>query len=291
MATTRLAAAGVAGLLMLGLAGCSDQLSPEPASLESVTSSGAAAASESPSESPSGSPSAAEPAAEDQTDDPSQSAAPGEGYDAEQLVAAMKAAFAGHRSTHLVMRSNGVAEMRAVGDVDYTHRSPAMRMRMTMPAMGVEAMEMRVVDGTFYLSMPPATPRGKFLAFRTGDPNSPLAGVGDLTTQMDPMRSFDAFEHGLTDVELVGSEEVGGETMDHYRLTVDTAAALKGMKQQQAGMPETISYELWLDDEDLMRKVVFDIAGASMSMEMSRWGEPVKVTAPRRAAIVETPGR
>lgn len=288
MRTTRLAAAGVATLLMLGLAGCSDQLSPEPASLDSVTSSSAAA----PSESPSGSPSPAEPAAEAPTDDPSQDAAPGEGYDAKQLVAAMQAAFAGHRSTHMVMRSNGVAEMRAVGDVDYTHRSPAMRMRMTMPAMGVEAMEMRVVDGTFYLSMPPATPKGKFLAFRAGDPNSPLAGLGDLTTQMDPMRSFGAFEHGLTDVELVGSEQVGGETMDHYRLTVDTAAALAGMKQQQAaGMPETISYELWLDDEDLMRKVVFDIAGASMSMEMSRWGEPVKVSAPRRADIVETPGR
>jgi hypothetical protein len=283
MRPTRLAAAGVATLLTLGLAGCSDQVSPKPASLDSVTSSSPAT--------PSASASSAEPAAEEPTADASQDAASGQGYDAEQLVAAMKAAFADHRSTHLVMRTNGVAEMRAVGDVDYTHRSPAMRMRMTMPAMGVEAMEMRVVDGTFYLSMPPATPKGKFLAFRTDDPNSPLAAMGDLTTQMDPMRSFDAFEHGLTDVEFVGAEQVGGETLDHYRLTVDTAAALKGMKQQRAaGMPETISYELWLDGEDLMRKVVFDISGMSMSMEMTRWGEPVKVSAPPRAAVVETPG-
>ncbi len=54
-------------------------------------------------------------------------------------------------------------------------------------------------------------------------------------------------------------------------------------------MPETLTYDMWLDDKDLLRRMQFDLSGVKMDMLMSRWGEPVEVQAPPADAIVESP--
>ncbi len=75
------------------------------------------------------------------------------------------------------------------------------------------------------------------------------------------------------------------------------AAKAQGQPYQQ-GMPETITYDMWIDGSDLMRRIEFDLgalggeaAGADgMVMTMSDWGKPVSVKAPPANAIVEMPG-
>jgi len=192
--------------------------------------------------------------------------------------------------------TGGGQTMSGTGDVSYAGDDTAMRMSMQIPQLGSGSIEMRMLDGVMYMSMPPMTPKGKFIKIDTKDPNSPLGDLGGVT-QGDPLATFDAFDAGLQDVEYVGPEDVDGEQMDHYVLTVDAAKAAKAQGQQvQPGMPETISYDMWIDEQDLMRRIEFDLGAVAgggaggMVMTMSDWGKPVTVEAPPANAIVQMPG-
>ncbi len=242
------------------------------------------------------------PAADD-TEEPAtdESGAEG-GYDSTELLDAMKAAIADAESAHVTMEVNGNGQqaMTGEGDVSYAGDSTAMQMTMSIPQKGTGEMEIRMLDGVMYMAMPPMTPKGKFVKIDTNDPNSPLGDLGGVTTG-DPLATFDAFDAGLQDVEYVGAEDVEGEQMDHYVLTVDAKKAAKAQGQKwQQGMPDTISYDMWLDDSDLMRRIEFDMgammgqggSGGSggMVMTMSDWGKPVSVKAPPAKDLMELPG-
>jgi hypothetical protein len=277
---------GVAGsALMLTLAACGGDATTteEPAATDASSASSADASTEEtePSE-------PSEPADEDEATG---------GYAADELLDAMKAAIAENESTHVEMEMTGGGQtMSGTGDVSYAGDDTAMRMSMQIPQLGSGSIEMRMLDGVMYMSMPPMTPKGKFIKIDTKDPNSPLGDLGGVT-QGDPLATFDAFDAGLQDVEYVGVEDVDGEQMDHYVLTVDAAKAAKAQGQQvQPGMPETISYDMWIDEQDLMRRIEFDLGAVAgggaggMVMTMSDWGKPVTVEAPPANAIVQMPG-
>ena len=68
----------------------------------------------------------------------------------------------------------------------------------------------------------------------------------------------------------------------------------QGARQTQlpddaAELPDTITYDMWLDDEDQIRKVTFSVAGVKADMTMSKYGEPVDITAPAAADTVKAP--
>ena len=224
------------------------------------------------------------------------------GYDEDEILDAMKAAVAENESAHVTMELNGNGQqaMTGEGDVSYAGDSTAMQMTMSIPQMGTSEMELRMLDGAMYIAMPPMTPEGKFVKIDTNDPNSPLGDLGGVTTG-DPLATFEAFDAGLQDVEYVGAEDVEGEQMDHYVLTVDAKKAAKAQKQRwQKGMPDTITYDMWLDDSDLMRRIEFDLGAmmgaqgsgdsGGMVMTMDDWGKPVTVKAPPAKDLVEMPG-
>ena len=116
---------------------------------------------------------------------------------------------------------------------------------------------------------------------------------------MNPLAAFDSFEEGVQSVVFVGDEDVDGEQLGHYKVKVDTSKidqfkALQG----QAQLPETVSYDLWLDDQNRMGKMTMemDMGSAPVTMEVAftDWGEPVDIAAPRgqrdrRAAAGLTP--
>jgi hypothetical protein len=56
-------------------------------------------------------------------------------------------------------------------------------------------------------------------------------------------------------------------------------------------MPKTIEYDVWVDEQALVRRMVLDLDEGSVDMEMSEWGEPVSIKAPAAADLVEAPGR
>ena len=270
MRVTRLAAGAVAALMMTGLTACGGGGTPAadaPSSAVASAGSSSAASSPSAAESPSG-------------------------YDAQELLAAMKAAVAENKTSHITMDLNGGGQsMTGDGDISYEGESSSMQLELKAPQLGKGTIEMRMIDGIVYMAMPPMTPKGKFIKFDTNDPNSPFGQLGGLTGG-DPLSSFEAFDAGLKKVDYVGQESVDGEDMDHYVLTVDArkAAKAQGMTSMPQGMPKTVDYDLWLDDQDLMRRMEFDMGGGGMTMTMSDWGEPVTIKAPPKSAVMKMPG-
>lgn len=217
-----------------------------------------------------------------------ESAAPEEqpgGYDAQELIDAMKAAVAEKQSAHLTMAGSGQG-MSGEGDVSYAGDDTAMQMRMELPTGKALV---RLVDGVMYMAMPPMTPEGKFLKIDTNDPNSPFGDLGGVL-QGDPLATFDAFDAGLEKVVYVGAEDVDGEEMDHYVLTVDAKKAAQAQGTKVPSGTGTVTYDLWIDDQDLMRRLQFGSGQTGMTLTMSDWGKPVTVKAPPASAIMELPG-
>jgi hypothetical protein len=167
-------------------------------------------------------------------------------------------------------------------------KPPALAIDLNGPAFDGKG-RMVVVNNIVYVSMKSITPAGKYLKLDPKDKSNPMAGLfSQLLNQMDPTKTFDAFDHGLKSVKHVGTDTVDGTKVDHYKVAVDTAAALKAQKQKvPAGMPKTITYDIWMDAAHLMRRLTFAMQGARMEMKASGWGEPVTIKAPAAADIVK----
>lgn len=193
-------------------------------------------------------------------------------------------------SAHVAMRMTGATSLKAQGDVAYHGKHPRMRMTMTMAQLGNHKMEMRFVDGILYLNIPTVTPAGKFIRVDPQDKNSPLSkNFGSLSEQMNPLNSFAAMKNGVQKVRYVGHDTVDGTPTDHYVVTVDSAALAKGMKQPQATatLPKQLTYNMWLDQQDLLRRMRFRVQGLTTQMDATRWGEPVHVSAPPQSKVVD----
>jgi hypothetical protein len=268
MRTRRWLAAVAATGALVGLSGCGGGDEP----VDKGTPGAAAASSQSVQ-------------TEESAPSASPEAQPG-GYDAQQLLAAMKAAVADHESVHLTMQGGGAQGVHGEGDVSYAGDSTAMQMEVTLPTGKALV---RLVDGVMYMAMPGMTPQGKFLKIDTRNPNSPFGDLGGVL-QGDPLATFDAFDAGLEKATYVGAEEVDGEQLDHYVLTVDAKKAAEAQGSPAPSGVGTISYDLWIDSHDLMRRLQHGSGANAMTLTMSDWGEPVTVKAPPASAIMELPG-
>ncbi|GAB2858778.1 LppX_LprAFG lipoprotein [Nocardioides pacificus] len=199
-------------------------------------------------------------------------------------------------TAHLTMTmEGGTMEMTAEGDVDYTETPPAMAMTMSNSAMGEEEMDIRLVDGTIYASVPGMT-NGKFIALDSDDPNNPMGQL--FTEQLDPRKTMEGLTEGIEKVVFVGEEDVDGESLRHYTMTLDPEALKElggdmmgqmGTGQPKVDLPEEMTYDIWLDDESRTRVTEMDLgeANGSVTVEMDAWGEPVSIEAPPEDEIVE----
>ena len=264
-------------VLIAALTACGGD-DPGTATDEPTTASSSAAAE--PSESA---------ATEEEADDTEPVA--GEEVDADQFLADFKAAVEDATTAHLSMTTGaGGMDITAEGQVDYSTDPPSMAMEMTNPMGGDQKLEIRLVDGKFYMNMGQLS-QGKYYELSPDDPNNPLGEMSGLTESMDPVRSFEQFASGLEKVTFVGTEDVDGEQLDHYVLTLDTTR-VDSLKDAGAQLPETLDYDLWVDDQDRMRQVQIDLGStASVDMKIFDWDEPVDIEAPSEDEIAPLPGR
>jgi len=278
----RTAALATASVLLAALTACggddSDQAADEPTTADS------SAAADPSAEAPADTEGETEDAGEDEV-------AEGEEVDKEEFLADFKASMENATTARMEM-TTGVAEtsLTAQGEVDYTTTPPEMAMTMTNPAMGNEAMDIRLVDGFFYINMGQLS-QDKFFRVDISDKNSPMGDMSQLSNSLDPVKSFEQFAAGLETVTFVGAETVRGDDADHYVLELDTTkiAALEEAGAQ--GLPETLEYDLWLDDEDRMRQVQLTMGEmGSVDMQIFDWDEQVEIEAPPAGDVTEMPG-
>jgi hypothetical protein len=67
---------------------------------------------------------------------------------------------------------------------------------------------------------------------------------------------FKAFEAGGRQVKYLGSESLRGTPVSKFAFAVDPAAALSAQgKSVPTNLPDRVTYMLWLDEQNRMRKV------------------------------------
>jgi LppX_LprAFG lipoprotein len=259
-----LAAVAVAPLLLAGLAACSDD---EPTAADETSDSA----------SPSASPATAGPI------DPATFV--------DDVIGGLVDASTAHLSMSL---KGGPAEVTMTGDVDYSSNPPEMSMSMKNAALGDGSIEVRLVDGVMYMQMPQLG-KGRWIKVDLAGSDSPLGD--DLLKQMNPETQLKALKDSVTKVEYVGEEDVDGDNLKHYTMTV-RSEAFRDLQDQlgAAGsgaadkLPSVLTYDLWTDDDGMLRQTEIQLGDlGSVTMTMSDWGEPVDIQAPPAGDVVEMP--
>jgi hypothetical protein len=200
----------------------------------------------------------------------------------DQFAQMIKDGIAKTTTAHIVFSAGGAAGgFNGDGDVDYSAKPP--NMQMTMKISGQE-MQMVLVDGAMYIESPQAP--GKFMKYDLSDPSNPLGS--QFVDQLDPAKAMSQFTEALSSVQSLGEEDVDGETLAHYVMTIDTSKL--STAAQAAGMPQELKADVWLDDENRMAKSSIDLGqGNTYDTTLSDFGDPVEIKAPPASQVVEPP--
>ena len=183
-------------------------------------------------------------------------------------------------TAHVVFSAGGAGGgFEGDGDVDYTATPPNMQLTMKMSG---QDMHMLMVGGVMYIESPQQA--GKFMKYDLTDPNNPLGS--QFVDQLDPAQAMGKFADALSSVESKGEEDVDGETLAHYVMTIDTTKL--DAASQAAGMPKELTADVWLDDESRMVKSSIDLGEAgTYDTTLSDFDEPVDIKAPPASQVVD----
>jgi hypothetical protein len=201
------------------------------------------------------------------------------------LIPALRAALAkGDATAHFSLDITGLLQARGV--MDMNAEKPTMDMISSASASGGQV-RLILVDGVIYAALP-NLPKGKYVMSDPDDPDDPLMkSLGAITEAAAVNSQFRVWKAALTDVSFVGSDRLDGADTAHYKLTMNFAKIAKAQGQQMVpGAPKSVSYHLWVDGDDRMRKMTFEMSGISLDMSWSDWGEPIQVMAPPASKII-----
>lgn len=223
----------------------------------------------------------------------------GEGGGAE-LFDAMTAAYeeAGSYHFEMEMEAQGM-QVSAEGAAEFGSDASETNMTLTMQVPDQGEMSMRLVDGQFFMSLPPEAGMPIDTPWLLIDPqgDNPMAeSFGSLAADMS--LSAELQSDFAENAELITVEEGGTDTMDgvevtEYLLTVeseDAAAFMESTGQATEGAVPTgdITYSLWVDGDQLPRRITADLGEAgSMEMRFFDFGEPVEVEAPPEDEVTD----
>ena len=221
----------------------------------------------------------------------------GETVDNGDFVDWMMAGLDRSTTAHMTMSMDyGGGGMDAEGQVDYTTTPVSMSMTLGGEAMGTDELDMRLVDGVMYMNMGQMS-NDKFFKFDLNDPDSLPPGMEGLGDQMDPLAAFKDFEPALEEVVYVGSEDVDGDDLDHFTITMDTAK-IPSLAEvpASAGLPDTVDYDMWFDEDFRVRQMnmAMDMgaqAGGTVDVQakLFDWDEPVDIVAPDPDQVSDAP--
>lgn len=231
-----------------------------------------------------------ETAAPDETTTEEPAPDAGEQLSAEDFVQRMSAAQLAAGTAHVEYSISGQGQdttMSADMALDEDPNNMAMIMNMEVPGAGDA--ELRLVDGVMYMNLGDLT-EGKFVEMSLDDDNPMAEQFAGSMDQMDPSKQLEVFSAALEDFSVAdGTETIDGVETTQYTLTLNMTALLEaqGVAGSQEGMPETVSYDMYVGPDDLPRRIAMDVAGMTTVMDFSRWGEPVTVEAPPADQITD----
>lgn len=209
----------------------------------------------------------------------------------EDFVARTAAASRAAGSVTMAMTAVADGETtQADGDVRYTDTGADMQLALVAPEIG--DLDFRALDGMIYVSVGEAT-GGMFVAIAPEDMDSPfVATIGALVEQLNPIASLEGIEDAIRSVEKAGEpEEIDGVLAQPYEIVVYTSGTttMWGLPDAE-GVPDKVTFTYWIGEDDLMRRVVTEIPGASVDMTFTNWGGEMNITAPAPDLVVDYAG-
>lgn len=211
---------------------------------------------------------------------PSSSTNTGKPFDADEFTAKLKKSVEENPTVSIEVSATleGQQGVSATGVQDLANDSLDMEVDM-----GGQQLGYRLVDGQYYLAQPP-----KWVPV-TEDTTNPLIKETLEQIQLLSMRrQFDAFVAGVEKAGDKGTDEVDGVKTRHYTATVNTDRAYEELgTKKDPGAPDTLVYDVWLDEDDLIRQMTFTQDGAEATLTAKDWGEPVDIAEPKDSEITQ----
>lgn len=196
----------------------------------------------------------------------------------------------------------------AEGAFKFAGEDTAMQMTMSMPGLG--EMEMRLVDGIFYMKMPAELTGGNaakpWIKIDPNDPSNPLAqqmdGAMGTVEKADPRKMLEQLAQSGT-IKDVKADSINGEDAKKYTIEVELAKLGEdnnlgidptAVKELEKAGVKTITYDVWVNDDNLPLRFVTEMQVMGQNVEVQAdytdWGTPVEVEAPPASEIGEMPG-
>lgn len=211
-----------------------------------------------------------------------------------ELATRCAAAVKAKGTAHLTTKAGASGEMEA--DVDFRGSAPKMSMTTTE---GGETVRMVYLDKVIYLggdSMASMSGGKPWVKISAGGDDLMSQLMGPLLTQMQSSTGNPAEQlKAYGDVDATVKAASGGVTTYTVRLT--RAQLEKAVQTQTQGMPGLsagavkqlpvgrVSYDLALDANNLPLSLTMDLGTSSVDVTYSKWGDPVRVTAPPASEV------
>ncbi|WP_107772730.1 LolA-like protein [Nocardioides sediminis] len=226
------------------------------------------------------------------TDGGSGESGDGASYDVETLLPAVRDAVADEESVHVTL---GTLESPDDVEVDVSWGDEPVLAAVTGDRTGA-GLEVRRVGGRVYVGGAATKDRWRYL--EEDDPRLRGeqgfdAGVVPILLAVDVPTELAALEAGVTEVGEPAADDVAGEEVTRYDVTLDTKAWLAELPEQSIyrvmDVPAELDAELWIDEDSRPVQLAYQVGddeARSAQVGWSAWGEPVEVEAPEGAKPV-----
>lgn len=201
---------------------------------------------------------------------------------------------AGSSNIAMTLTAPDGQKFRSHGQIKLGARAEDTAMAMTVNngTAGLGTIELRLVDRTFYVSLGALT-QNKFTKIDLTDQANPIARqYGEMIQNVDPARQVRQYEDAVTKFDSSAkATEIDGVPVQPYKITVDPAKAEQFQQLDQASLPDSITFTLYIGPGDLPRRMVSSVPTQNgtgrLQLDYTKWGEKVTIAAPSKARTTE----
>jgi len=206
------------------------------------------------------------------------------------FVSEITAAQTKAKSSHVDMKIDAAGQkVGAAGDVEVGATAAATKAALKMDLGSTGSFEMRLIDENIYINLGPLT-ENNFSRIDLTDKSNPIgAQYSQIIDGLDPAKQIELFKDAMTSVKATGKAiQLDGVKAQPYKITLDTAKIPSFAKlgaEAEESVPKEIVYTMFVGPDNLPRRLTTDVAGSGVTINYSKWGEPVDIKAPPKSEI------
>jgi len=192
------------------------------------------------------------------------------------------------KTAHMTMETDANGQhMTAERDNEVGESVDDTKLTMAIEAAD-QKMDMRLIDKVMYMNMGQMS-NDKFVKIDLTDESNPIGKqFSGMADQVDPSQQIEEMGDAVTKFEKKGSpEDIDGVKAQRYDVTIDPSEMSSVPEDAQSMLPDKLTYSMYVDADDLMRRITMDMQGTEMTMDYSKWGESVDINKPSDSDVTD----